>query len=153
MWKKSPRLSTGGANVHMIWGTQWDQTLKWLIDTNNKTYKQVGSDSTSWGNYNNNSFTYYTNTSKSTATKSSGSSKRIPSGAYDGANANNVFDLAGNVWDWTLESNGSGTSISRYIRGGGCNNDGFNYPAANRIGNSPDISGSNIGLRCTLYIK
>ena len=154
MWKKSPRLSTGGANVHMIWGTQWDQTLKWLIDTNNKTYKQVGSDSTSWGNYNNNSFTYYTNTSKSTATKSSGSSKRIPSGAYEGANANNVFDLAGNVWDWTLESNGSGTGSYRYVRGGDYSIGGDDYPAAYRNGySSPNGSYGNDGLRCALYIK
>ena len=153
MWKKSPRLSTGGANVHMIWGTQWDQTLKWLIDTNNKTYKQVGSDSTSWGNYNNNSFTYYTNTSKSTATKSSGSSKRIPSGAYDGANANNVFDLAGNVWDWTCESSGSGTSSYRYGRGGSYGNDGYDGYAAYRGNDSPNYSYDDDGLRCALYIK
>ena len=153
MWKKSPRLSTGGANVHMIWGTQWDQTLKWLIDTNNKTYKQVGSDSTSWGNYNNNSFTYYTNTSKSTATKSSGSSKRIPSGAYDGANANNVFDLAGNVWDWTCESSGSGTSYGRYLRGGSYGNNGNIIYAANRSSSGPYYSNNGVGLRCALYIK
>ena len=153
MWKKSPRLSTGGANVHMIWGTQWDQTLKWLIDTNNKTYKQVGSDSTSWGNYYNNSFTYYTNTSKSTATKASSSSKRIPSGAYEGANANNVFDLAGNVWDWTCESDGSGTGYYRYNRGGICSFYGYYSPAAYRNYGVPYDSSNVVGLRCALYIK
>ena len=101
----------------MIWGIQWSETLKWLIDTGEKTYAEVGKDSTSWGNYKNNSFTYYTNTSKSTATKALNSSTRIPSGAYEGANANNVYDLAGNVRDWTCESNGSGTGGSRCSRG------------------------------------
>ena len=153
MWKKSPRLSTGGANVHMIWGTQWDQTLKWLIDSGNKTYSEVGSNSTSWGNYRNNSFTYYTNTSKSTATKSMNTNTRIPSGAYEGANANNVFDLAGNVWDWTCESNGSGTGIFRYGRGGSYSNNGYVYYAAYRSNYSPNDSNVYNGLRCALYIK
>ena len=154
IWKKSPRISTGGANVHMIWGIQWDETLKWLIDTGEKTYAEIASDSTSWGNYSNNSFTYYTNTSKTTATKSMNTNKKIPSGAYEGANANNIFDLAGNVWDWTCESYGSGTSYGRYIRGGSYGDDGKVYYAAYRgSGYGPYYSYDNSGLRCTLYIK
>ena len=137
----------------MIWGIQWDETMKWLIDTGEKTYAEVGSDSTSWGNYKNNSFTYYTNTSKSTATKSAYSYTIIPSGAYEGANANNVFDLAGNVNDWTLESGGSGTGYGRYDRGGVYGGYGYEYPAAYRGNISPSGSGSNFGLRCALYIK
>ena len=154
MWKKSPRISTGGANVHMIWGIQWDETLKWLIDTGEKTYAEIASDSTSWGNYANNSFTYYTNTSKSTATKAADRSTRIPSGAYEGANANNVFDLVGNVWEWTLESDGSGTGYGRCSRGGSYVYEGnyipANYRSYYRIDGSGDYS---IGLRCALYVK
>ena len=138
----------------MIWGIQWDETLKWLIDTGEKTYAEVGSNSTSWGNYKNNSFTYYTNTSKSTATKSSGTGTRIPSGAYEGANANNVYDLAGNVWDWTLESNGSGTGNLRYYRGGYYGYYGNEGPAEYRYSLFyPYISNIDIGLRCSLFIK
>ena len=29
---------------------------------------------------------------------------KIASGAYEGAKANNIYDLAGNVWLWTLEA-------------------------------------------------
>ena len=138
----------------MIWGIQWDETLKWLIDTGEKTYREVSSNSTSWGNYQDNSFTYYTNTSKSTATKSSGSITIIPSGAYEGANANNVYDLAGNLRDMTLESNGGGATTYRYVRGGIYNADGSNLPSSNRYnGISPSDSGDGIGFRCTLFIK
>ena len=154
MWKKARKLTGTSAGVQMIWGIQWDETLKWLIDTGEKTYAEIGSDSTSWGNYYNNSFTYYTNTSKSTATKAKNNSTRIPSGAYEGANANNVFDLAGNVYDWTLESDGSGTGFYRYGRGGGFYDYGSYSPVANRDGDDgPFYSYDDYGLRCALYIK
>ena len=153
MWKKARKLSGTSAGVQMIWGIQWDETLKWLIDSGAKTYSEIASDSISWGNYKNNSFTYYTNTAKATATKSSSSSVRIPSGAYDEAKANNVFDLAGNVRDWTLESYGSGTGIFRYYRGGNYIFYGYNYPAADRSTYYPAYSSSDVGLRSALYIK
>ena len=118
MWKKARKLSGTSAGVQMIWGIQWDETMKWLIDTGEKTYAEVGSDSTSWGNYYNNSFTYYTNTSKSTATKTSNDQIKIPSGAYEGANANNIYDLAGNIFEWSLEVKNPEDGNSRYCRGG-----------------------------------
>ena len=153
MWKKARKLSGTSAGVQMIWGIQWDETLKWLIDTGEKTYSEVGSSSTRWGNYKYNSFTYYTNTSKSTATKSSETGERIPSGAYEGANANNIFDLAGNVRDRTQESGGSGTGFGRYGRGGNYNTYGNGGYAADRISYSPDYSYVYSGLRSALYIK
>ena len=152
MWKKARKLTGTSAGVQMIWGIQWDETLKWLIDTGEKTYAEIASDSTSWGNCRNNSFTYYTNTSKSTATKATNRGTRIPSGAYEGANANNVFDLAGNVSDWTLESSGSGVGSSRRLRGGNYNN-GSGGSAAVRGSSDPDFSYDSYGLRCSLFIK
>ena len=153
MWKKARKLTGTSAGVQMIWGIQWDETLKWLIDTGEKTYAEIASDSTSWGNYKNNSFTYYTNTSKSIATKAKSKSVRIPSGAYEGTNANNIFDLAGNVYDWTLESNGSGTGYGRNFRGSVYVNYGSYNPAADRGSYQPYDSDVGFGLRCTLFIK
>ena len=151
MWKKARKLSGTSAGVQMIWGIQWDETMKWLIDTGEKTYAEVGSDSTSWGNYENTSFIYYTDTSRNTTTKLRAS--RIPSGAYEGANANNVFDLAGNLDDWTLESTDSGTSDFRYLRGGYYFYNGDNAPAADRDNVRPYDSYDGFGLRASLYIK
>ena len=153
MWKKARKLSGTSAGVQMIWGIQWDETLKWLIDTGEKTYAEIASDSRSWGNYYDYSFTYYTNTSKSTATKASNSETRIPSGAYEGANANNVFDLAGNVSDWTAESGGSGTGFERYKRGGNYRSNYYNQAYERGNESSAIARSSTVGLRCSLYIK
>mgnify|MGYP004518429815 CR=1 FL=1 len=153
MWKKARKLSGTSAGVQMIWGIQWDEILKWLIDSEAKTYSEIASESTSWGNYYNNSFKYYTNTSKSKSTKAARTNVRIPSGAYEGANANNVYDLAGNVYDWTLESNGSKKGANRFFRGGYYNSIGNSYPAANRGLNFPYSNTYDIGLRATLFIK
>ena len=103
MWKKARKLSGTSAGVQMIWGIQWYETLKWLIDSEAKTYGEVASNSTNWGNYFSIWFEYYNDISKNKATKPFQKYVRIPSGAYEGTNANNVYDLAGNVEEWTLE--------------------------------------------------
>ena len=137
----------------MIWGIQWDETLKWLIDTGEKTYAEIASDSTSWGNYWNNRFTYYTNTSKSTETKPLRSSTKIPAGAYEGTNTNNIYDLAGNVYDWTMESNGLDNDKFRYNCGGCYGDHGDMYPAMYRYYYDPYDKYEYVGLRCSLFIK
>lgn len=151
MYQRNKRLAVTNENVttNMIWGTQFDQTLKWLIDTKEKTYVEVRADSTAWGNYRNATFTY-TNTSGGISTKSLNSQTRIPTGSTEYTNANNIYDLAGNVWDWTMESYGS---YSRYSRGGSYFYSGGVNPAHYRYNNSPYNSNDYIGCRATLYIK
>ena len=115
MYKKCKKLSGTNTNVKtsMIWGTQYDQVMNWLIKSGEKTPLDINKGSVAWGNYLDNEFEYYTNTSKATATKSLGSETRIASGAYEGAKANNIYDLAGNVKLWTL----SGSGNYRYLQG------------------------------------
>jgi hypothetical protein len=38
------------------WGINWDTTLQWLIDSGCRTWEEVASDSTAWGNYSDDSF-------------------------------------------------------------------------------------------------
>ena len=140
----------------MIWGNQWDRTLMWLMECNakeettGKSKEEVISDSTSWGNYYNATFTY-TNSSGSTSTKNSGSSTRIPTGSTEYTKANNIYDLAGNVRDWTMEAY---DILRRVSRGGVFSSDGTNYPASYRSTNlNPASSSSYNGTRATLCIK
>ena len=91
----------------------------------------------------------------------------LPTGALDMTKKNNIYDLAGNMWEWTTETgehkikdangnsvddgNGAGTHAVR--RGGGFNYGGGNGPVAYRNG---DYSASgcsvNVGFRVVLYI-
>ena len=151
MYKRCKNIKGANTNVEtgMIWGNQWDRTLMWLIETGSKTKEQIADDSTSWGNYYNATFEYV-NSSGSTATKNEGSSTRIPTGSAEYTKANNIYDLAGNVRDWTMEAL---STYSRVFRGGNCYCDGDSYPADSRYYYGPTISNYICGCRSALYIK
>ena len=137
----------------MIWGTQYDQVMNWLIKSGEKTPLDINKGSVAWGNYYDVEFEYYTNTSKETATKNLGSGTRIASGAYEGARANNIYDLAGNVWLWTLEAYNSGAEKYRNNRGGSYYDDGTYYYASRSIYPYPYHSNYEFGFGGELYIK
>ena len=158
MYEKCKTLSDNNNNIEtgMIWGNQWDRTLMWLMECNakdettGKSKEEVISDSSSWGNYIDATF-QYTNSSGSTATKNQNSSVRIPTGSTEYTKANNIYDLAGNVFDWTMEANGT---YGRVLRGGGYDVAGTNFPARYRYTiYNPTFSLSYGGCRAVLYIK
>ena len=151
MYKRCKNIKGANTNVEtgMIWGNQWDRTLMWLIETGSKTKEQIADDSTSWGNYYNATFEYV-NSSGSTATKNEGSSTRIPTGSAEYTKANNIYDLAGNVRDWTMEAY---STYYRVCRGGGYSDYGVSYPADYRYDVSPTNSSYYYGCRSALYIK
>ena len=140
MYEKCKTLSDNNNNIEtgMIWGNQWDRTMMWLMECNakdettGKSKEEVISDSSSWGNYYNATF-QYTNSSGVTATKNENSSTRIPTGSTEYTKANNIYDLAGNVRDWTMEAY---SAVYRVYRGGSYDGNGtstasyryYNYP-------------------------
>ena len=130
MYNKCKKLSESNTNVEtgMICGNQWDRSLMWLIETKNKTKEEICNNSNSWGNYKNSEF-YYTNTDKSISIKKSGNPMLIPTGSTEYTKANNIYDLTGNVNEWSMETyrtdlrvcrtgNGYNNSGSASIRGG-----------------------------------
>ena len=108
----------------MILGSLWDETIEWLVKsgaTNSEgttlTYQLVGSDSTTWGNYKNATFKYIApNSEKPEATenKNANSITRIPTGSAEYTKANNIYDMAGNAAEWSMELN---SNFSRGFRG------------------------------------
>ena len=114
----------------MIYGCQWDETMSWLKNTEFKGREdKVDTDSSSWGNY--------------------GSGSPINTGSVSTYKANEIFDLAGNYYDWTQEAY---YTIYRVLRGGGCNNSGSSVPAADRGVDSAFSNFSYNSSRAVLYI-
>ena len=116
MYKKCKKLNNKNTNIEtgMIWGSQWDRTLMWLVESGNKTREQICNDASNWGNYKNSTFKYI-NTKEIETTKESNSGIKIPTGSTEYTKANNIYDMAGNVLDWTMEAN---TVMHRIFRGG-----------------------------------
>ena len=122
------------------WGINWDTTLQWLVDSGNKTQDQVSSDSTSWGNYSNDEF--------------SPGSRGASTGVWEEAKANNIYDLAGNNWEWTQERQGSSNYVMRgggyNLMGGDCL--GYLCPAALRDPLPGNNHHPNVTFRIALYL-
>ena len=138
MYKKCKTLKGTNKQVEtgMIWGSQWDRTLMWLIESKSKSIAEICDDSTSWGNYRNNS--------------EPGAGSRRPTGYSETWKANNIYDLAGNVWEWTLEA----FSYYNWQLRGGC----YDYVYAsskrfNTINYNPMDSDDKYGCRGILWMS
>ena len=104
MYSKIKNLSNSNNNIQtsLIWGNQWYRTIAWLIETKSKNINEILK-STSWGNYKNSEFNYLDNSGNSII-KEEGKSLKIPTGSTEYTKANNIYDLAGNVNEWTMIS-------------------------------------------------
>ena len=70
-------------------------------------------------------------------------------GAKEEYKIKNIYDLAGNVMEWTMESYNTG---KRVYRGGSYNLPGSQNPSSYRSYGSPDFTIPGIGFRVTLYL-
>ena len=109
-------LTLKGKNTYvktsMIFGSLWNETLEWLINvgatiSNGTTLTyQLMNNSTTWGNHFNSEFNYIASKAETpilTETKELYKRIRIPAGSAEYTKVNNIYDIAGNVLDWTTE--------------------------------------------------
>ena len=131
LYKNCTTLAVGTkVKTRMIWGLQWDATCKWLATSNFNI-----TNSSTWGNYSNNT--------------SYGHGKKQNTGFSESWKANNIYDFAGNCWEFTQEA--FSTKL-RANRGGHFLYNGSLYPASRRYDYYPTYSSSNVGSRPTLYL-
>ena len=134
----------------LVTGKMWDRTMKWLEDA---TYN-VQTDSTVWGNYYDAPVTGITEystdyggtwTTVGVTTKGTSIDWLLKTGHTDYTKRKNIYDLAGNLWEWTNEIYGT-TSV---LRGGGFDYSGTFAPGVCRSFYSAT---DDVGFRVCLYI-
>ena len=112
----------------MIWGSQYDAMLNWIIATEEDKAKVMLSTN---GNHQGNS------------------TGAVECGSYGNGSdkINNIYDLEGNLREWTMEA----STYGRVTRGGYYGN--RSYTPSRRDGYYNNNINSDIGSRITLYIK
>lgn len=94
---KSKEMYTGISTL--LTGAAWDRTLGWLEETGAVTSFEIVVDSSKWGNYSDDKFPNTTGL--------------INTGKYDETKRNNIYDLAGNLWEWTTEASYTTFRVNR----------------------------------------
>ncbi len=89
-YQKCKTIANGTkATSSMIWGCQWDATLRWFQKSKNAEVARFPTDSTGKGNY---------------AGTQGSINKAIPTGSNITYQVNNIYDMGGNVWEFTFEA-------------------------------------------------
>ena len=151
-----PKMRNISANKNiqtsLIWGCVFDETLQWLIDSGCKTKEEIANDSTSWGNFSTVTFEYINENGEIATKEVKYQGPVIPTGSTERNISNNIYDLAGNVVEMTLERMDSGSTGNRCHRGGYANGMSAKY-VSRREYTQPYGIGFQQGYRSYCIIK
>ena len=131
------------AKTKLVSSYAWDTTIAFL--------QKVNSDygnSSEEGNYLDTTFSY-TDITGASQTKAEGSNVLVPTGQT--TPVCNIYDMGGNVWEWTTESYSS-TNYPYIERGGNYCDYLFANGPAGRRDNDSDNANASIGFRLTLFM-
>ena len=143
----------------LMFGIQWDLVCKYLEVKGKLAIADINSNSTSWGNYSNVERTINSDKAKQgsswtsiTGTKPA-SSVLLTTGASDETNKMNIYDFAGNEYEWTLEHATSNSGIPCAVMGGFYSSSGSSFPASDRSYTGTTSANNGIGFRPALYVN
>ena len=160
------KMESGNYTSSLMFGVQWDLVLKYL-ETKGTAQADLNDDSTNWGNYKDNLWNITNANSKyailntrnytlgdwtkgAYGKKASKTSILLSTGASEEFSKQGIYDLAGNVLEWTLEYTSHSSNPCAY-RGGYCNNYGSSSPAAYRSNYGTVTYNGYIGFRVSLF--
>ena len=154
------KVNSGGYTSSLMFGIQWDLMLTHIQNKGGVDATTLTNNSKNIGNYSNNKWNITNDKAKYTTNgtewnncpyqKTTETGILLTTGASETFAKMNIYDVAGNVWEFTLEAY-TDARFPCIIRGGNYSSAGFTYPASRRnyvmVG-----GGSNIcGFRVTLY--
>ena len=145
-WSKAYELAKGigggeGATTYLCSSYSWDTAINFIQNTTGKNY------ATSIIGFNGNWKSQEVKDSSGKVIKPVNTAQRLNTGLTTALC--NIYDMGGNVGEFTTELN-PGTSETVVLRGGiGTNNN----PAGRRWDNHSGIAGSLYGFRATLFLK
>ena len=173
-------VNSGTKTSSLMFGVQWDLVLAFMHNKGNIADSTLTSNSTTIGNYINSTFDLNrgkyaqygqlgnewknfdsalgsivvsnetTGKMKKTEQSSDSNSILITTGGTEQSKVMNIYDIAGNVWEWTLEKTSITINPCAY-RGGSYSYAGSNGPAAYRNYTSTDGSYDSVGFRVSLF--
>ena len=163
-------------NCSLMFGVQWDLMLRYLSNKGIET-SLLTSNSSTWGNYYNQQFeinrgkysittpwnvytSYTTETSNKVTIEENVSTKigttstnkiLLTTGSSDANSKQNIYDLAGNLLEMTLEHSTSTSTAPLCYRGGNFFTSGNNAPVSNRSDAGADNAIATLGFRVCIY--
>ena len=171
-------VNSGTKTSSLMFGVQWDLVLAFMHNKGNIADNTLTSNSTTIGNYRDSVFqlsqtgqytvcsnyslssTWNPSTTSTTnfvdssrnkiAQSSDGNGILVTTGTSETNKVMNIYDIAGNVYEWTLEKT-SDTDYPCAGRGGFFNYAGSDSPAASRDSVSTDFSNNDVGFRVSLF--
>ena len=154
----------------LTYGVQWDRTLAWIASIKGKGFSLL--ESTDYGNYADTELSVkdFNKNSRYLSLKYDYTNKRwemdtwkpateftsrsgvyiMTTGALSKANLCNIYDLAGNIYEWTMERCSTNYSVPR---GGYYYAYGYDYAISARVVGDPTKFDASFGFRPSLYIK
>ena len=156
-------MESGNHTSSLMFGVQWDLVLKYL-ETKGTSQADLKTNSKSLGNYYDTLYNitnieskYYFSSSSSSkwtsgayGTKTSNSFILLSTGASDDFCKQGIYDLAGNVEEWTLEYT-STSSDPCVQRGGSFSMAGVGAPVFDRDFGQTTTNSRDIGFRVSLF--
>ena len=173
-------VNSGTKTSSLMFGVQWDLVLTFISKDTAKitSTDDLTSNSTKIGNYSDSTFqlsqtgkyatmsnwslssTWNPTTTSTTnfvdssrnkiAQSSKGNGILVTTGTSEKNKVMNIYDIAGNVWEWTLEKT-SNVSNPCALRAGCCDNNGLDHPATNRDIFSTTSATHTTGFRLSLW--
>ena len=131
------------AVTSVVYGTQWDAMLRFIVSEQNNVNNSV-----TWGNYSGTEL-LYRDINGNLYRKESGETRLLHTGVSETTKAKNIYDIAGNLYEWTMETSRNETRVVR----GGCYVLNIGQLAASRYAYKDTTANNAIGFRISFYVE